>query len=107
MKRSQTNGKLPTGIEALHQRGCADPRPPGKCDPDNTSSCDCRPTYRAAVYDKRTKSRIRETFATLATSRIVAGLSREGLPPADPTGKSSSPLTFLSIARYLTRTAAV
>jgi integrase len=41
------------GIEARHQRSCRDP---------NGERCNCKPTYRAWVYDRRAGQRVRKTF---------------------------------------------
>jgi integrase len=46
--------KLPTGIEERHARDCRSL---------NGGRCDCEPSYRAWVYDRRAKARIRKTFA--------------------------------------------
>ena len=61
MKRSQTIGKpLPTGIGALHSRKCASKA---------GGACDCKPSYRAFVYDRRSGTKIRKTFPTLAAAK--------------------------------------
>src|SRR5262245_61203556 len=48
------------GIEVRHQRGC--PTESGRF-------CNCRPSYRAWVYDRRAGGKIRKTFPTLAAAK--------------------------------------
>jgi len=48
--------RLPEGVSAIHSRECATHPQNGK-----QEQCDCQPTYRASVYDRRTKSKIRST----------------------------------------------
>ncbi len=52
-KRSASNGRRSPGIDARHSRSC------------QTSSggdCNCTPSYRAWVYDRRSGQKIRKTF---------------------------------------------
>jgi integrase len=46
--------KLPTGIDERHSRRCA---------AFGGGKCDCVPSYRAWVFDVRTRSKVRKTFA--------------------------------------------
>ena len=46
--------KLPPGIDERHSRLCAS---------TGGGKCDCSPSYRAWVFDVRTRSKVRQTFA--------------------------------------------
>lgn len=48
------------GIQTRHRRTCAT---------NNGSRCNCRPGYRAIVFDRRSGSRVTRTFPTLAEAR--------------------------------------
>lgn len=50
----------PTGIRKRHARSCSTGRDDG---------CDCKPTYEASVWDRRTNTKRRKTFPTLAAAR--------------------------------------
>jgi hypothetical protein len=52
-----------SGIEIRHQSGCASLA--GK-------RCDCDPTFRASVYDRRTKPTLKRSFPTEAAARALA-----------------------------------
>jgi hypothetical protein len=47
-----------TGIIIRHSRTCA-------TQADKQARCNCRPSYRAEVYDKRSKQKLRKTFSNL------------------------------------------
>src|SRR5262249_28807150 len=47
-----------TGIQTRHARSCA-------TSADKTAKCNCDPSYRAEVYDKRAGTKIRKTFLVL------------------------------------------
>ena len=69
---------LPTGVSAVHSSACATQKKQGKSD------CDCTPTYRGFVYDRRTKAKIRSTtFPTIKQARDwredSRSLQRKGL----------------------------
>jgi hypothetical protein len=49
-----------TGIQARHTRSCRS---------HEAGSCNCRPSYRAWVYDKRSKQKIRKTFSSQAEAK--------------------------------------
>ncbi len=53
-KRTQEKRKVPTGIELRHSRGCA---------ARDGYRCNCEPSYRAIVYDRRSNSLVRQTFS--------------------------------------------
>jgi integrase len=57
-----TPRKRVTGIEPRHARSC----PARSWDEENV--CICKPTFQAAVFDKRSKRLIRKTFPTLAAA---------------------------------------
>jgi integrase len=57
---SQTTRKPVVGISPRHQRGCP---------ASGWQVCRCSPSYRAEVYDKRAKRKIRQTFPTLAAAK--------------------------------------
>jgi integrase len=54
-KRNETARRLPTGIEARHSRQCELSQ--------QGSRCTCEPSYRAIVYDQRSKQLVRKTFS--------------------------------------------
>lgn len=69
---------LPTGVSAVHSSACATQKKRG------TGDCDCTPTFRAFVYDRRTKSKIRSrTFPTVKQAQDwredARSLQRKGL----------------------------
>jgi integrase len=49
-----------TGIQVRHARGC---RSVGG------NSCNCKPSYRAEVYDHRSKTKVRKTFRNLSEAK--------------------------------------
>jgi integrase len=51
---------MPTGIQIRHSR---------RCRTNEGGACNCTPSYRAWVYDKRRHTKVRETFATLAAAK--------------------------------------
>ena len=53
-QRNEQKRKLPAGIEERHSRECRSL---------DGGKCNCEPSYRAAVYDRRAKARIRKTFS--------------------------------------------
>jgi integrase len=61
--RDQEDGmsKRNEGIEVRHERRC----PAG----EDGRRCGCSPSYRASVYDARTRRRLKRTFPTLAEAR--------------------------------------
>ena len=54
-KRNDTKRKVPTGISERHSRSCALA--------NGGDRCDCAPSYRAFVYDRRTHEIVRKTFS--------------------------------------------
>ena len=57
---AKTKSRTPTGIEARHQRSCGT---------HSGGRCNCSPTWRAWVYDKRSKTSIRKSFTTLVEAK--------------------------------------
>src|SRR4029453_3029889 len=60
-KETETGGREmrgATGIIIRHSRTCA-------TQADKQARCNCRPSYRAEVYDKRSKQKLRKTFSNL------------------------------------------
>ena len=53
-QRSESKRKLPPGIDERHSRHCAT---------TDGYRCNCQPSYRAWVYDKREQTKIRKTFS--------------------------------------------
>jgi hypothetical protein len=49
-----------TGIQVRHTRSCRS---------TNGGSCNCKPSYRAEVYDSRSKQKIRKTFGNLSEAK--------------------------------------
>jgi integrase len=49
------------GIETRHERGCRS---------GNGGNCDCDPTYRAFVFDKRANRKIRRTFPSRTAAKL-------------------------------------
>jgi integrase len=54
--------RQPTGITARHSRSCPTAA-------DRAAKCRCRPTYAAWVYDRRTKRKLKRTFAEFAEAK--------------------------------------
>jgi integrase len=52
--------RKPTGIEERHSRSCGS-RDGGRCN--------CKPSYRAWVYDRRSGAKVRKVFPTLAAAK--------------------------------------
>jgi integrase len=52
--------KPPTGIAERHSR---------RCRTKDGGACNCKPAYRAFVFDRRTGTKIRKTFPTLAAAK--------------------------------------
>jgi len=52
--------KPPTGISERHSRTCRS---------IDGGSCNCKPSYRAFVFDRRSGTKIRKTFPTLAAAK--------------------------------------
>jgi len=89
----KTKSGLPTGVSAVHSSACATQRK----ESDGKGDCDCTPTFRAFVYDNRTKTKIRSTtFPTVKQAREwredSRSLQRKGLLSAP------SRLTFREVA---------
>ena len=59
-KRSGPTKRRPTGIDERHSRSCQS---------RDGGDCNCRPSYRAWVYDRRSHTKIRKTFATPAAAK--------------------------------------
>jgi integrase len=78
------------GIETRHQRGCAT---------ENGAACDCDPSYRAAVYDRRTGRRLRRSFATEAAARRWRDDARVDLRRGRLTG--AAPITVRAAGEAL------
>ena len=53
------------GIEKRHQRACRS---------HGGGRCNCRPSYRASVWDQRARQRIRETFQNLDEAKAWQSL---------------------------------
>jgi len=67
---------LPTGVRAVHTRPCSSRR---------EGKCDCEPSFRAWVYDQRSKTKIEKTFsghgsraAAIAWREDARGQQRRG-----------------------------
>ena len=76
-QRNPQRRKLPTGIEERHARDCRG---------NQGGKCNCDPSYRAWVYDRRAKARTRKTFSgkgALAAAKgwrvDAASMQRRGL----------------------------
>ena len=63
----QPQSKTP-GIQVRHSRGCPSVKRTGECDARKAGG-GCRLSYRAEVYDKRSRRKVRETFSTLAEAK--------------------------------------
>jgi hypothetical protein len=50
--------KVP-GVEVRHQKACAE---------HEGGVCNCKPSYRAIVFDRRERRKIQKTFPTLAAA---------------------------------------
>jgi len=59
--QSKTRGRPGEGIEVRHRRDCPKAR--------GGRRCSCEPSYRAEVYDRATRRKLRRTFPTLAAAR--------------------------------------
>jgi integrase len=59
-KRNRSPKRRPTGISERHSRSCRS---------QSGGACNCRPSYRAWVYDRRSGTKIRKTFPTLAAAK--------------------------------------
>src|SRR5690348_4484112 len=71
-----------TGIEVRHRQACAT-RAGGLCD--------CAPSYRAVVWDARSRRRIQRSFATAAAARLWRDDARVDLRRGQLTG--AAPIT--------------
>ena len=65
------------GIDVRHSRSCGS---------RNGDGCDCKPTYQAHVYDKRSRRRIRKTFETVTDAKewrrdAMTALKRRTMKP--------------------------
>ena len=58
--RTPTKRRLPTGIVERHSRSCRSA---------TDGRCNCKPAYRAWVYDRRSGQKIQKTFATLSQAK--------------------------------------
>ncbi len=59
--RDQPLRKQPTGIQARHSR---------RCRSNDGGNCNCQPSYRAFVFDRRSGEKIRKTFPTQAAAKV-------------------------------------
>ncbi len=63
MQAARTQAKrTPTGIQVRHSRSCPAAANQG-------ARCQCSPSYRAWVYDRRTGTKVRQTFGTMAAAK--------------------------------------
>jgi integrase len=59
-KKRPDERKLPPGISVRHSRLCAT---------RDGKTCNCSPAIRAFVYDRRSRAKVRKTFATLSAAK--------------------------------------
>jgi integrase len=76
-RNAQVRRKLPTGIVERHSR---------KCRSRDGRKCDCRPSYRAWVFDSRSHQKVLKTFGTLGEAKrwrvhALSALQRGRLAP--------------------------
>jgi integrase len=80
-----------TGIQVRHARTCRS---------NEEGSCNCKPSYRAWVYDKRSKQKIRKTFSNQAEAKTwrndaASLVSKKKLRPPSKTTLHEAAETWL------------